>query len=87
MTQLSMTGADWLSARDVKARARAEAARRRTGLACAKALRNASEALSTYVMACLECDDGSTARRADDGRHLLMNDILEYAAWLEGVYE
>lgn len=25
MTQLSMTGEDWLSARDVKARARAEA--------------------------------------------------------------
>ena len=87
MTQLTMTGDDWLSDRDHKRRARAEAARRRTGLACAKALRTASEALSTYMMACLECNDASTARRADDGRYRLMNDILEYAAWLEGVYE
>lgn len=87
MSQLTITGDDWLSARDVKARARADAARRKTGLACAKALRHASDALSAYMMACLECDDASSPKRNDDGRRLLMNDIQEYAAWLEGVYE
>ncbi len=87
MNQLSMTGDDWLSDRDRKQQLRAEAARKKTGVACAKALEKACDALSTHMMACLDCDDASSPRRADDGRTLLMQSMREYAGWLEGVYE
>lgn len=87
MTQLQMAGDDWLSDGNRKRQARAEAARKKAGLACAKALDKACEALSAYMIACLDCNDASSPRREDDGRHLLMQDMREYSGWLEGVYD
>lgn len=87
MNQLSMTGADWLSDGERKRQARAEAARKKTALACAKQLLRSSDALSAYMSACLECDDASAPRRADDGRQLLLEDMMEFAVWLEGVFD
>lgn len=84
--QVAMAGEDWLSDRDRKTKAKAEAARKKAALACAKKLEAAAEALHELVMACMECEDGSTVRRADDGRLLLQRDIREYAGWLESVY-
>lgn len=87
MNQISMTGDDWLSDGDKKRQARAETARKKTGLACTKALDKACEALSAYMTACLNCNDASSPQRADDGRYLLMRHMQEYARWLEGVYD
>lgn len=87
MTQLQMTGDDWLSDGDKKRQARAEAARKKTAIACATALDKACGALSAYMMACLDCNDASSPRRDDDGRRLLMQSMREYANWLEGAYE
>lgn len=84
--QLTMTGDDWLSDRDRKSQAKAEAARKRAAVQCAKKLREAAEALSIYSMACFECRDGSGVQRGDDGRSLLMGDLQEFAGWLESVY-
>jgi hypothetical protein len=58
-TQLSMTGVDWLSDRDVKAQARAEAKRKTMALICAKKLEAAADALNEFLLACIECNDGS----------------------------
>lgn len=87
MTQLTMTGDDWLSDRDRKAQARAEAARRKAALDCARKLDAAADALSAYSMACLEVGDASAPRRADDGRTLLAENCREFAGWLDSVYE
>ena len=84
--QVAMAGEDWLSDRDHKSKAKAEAARKKAAMACAKKLEAAADALHELVMACIDCDDGSTARRADDGRLLLQRDIREYAGWLDSVY-
>lgn len=85
--QVSMTGDDWLSDRDRKAQARAEAARKKAALICAKKLQAAADALSDFGMACLECNDASSPRRADDGRTLLAASMREYAGYLESVYD
>lgn len=81
-----MVGDDWLSERDRKTQAKAEAARKRAALACCKKLEAAADALSELMAACNDCHDGSSVRREDDGRILLMRNILEYAGWLESVY-
>lgn len=88
MTQTALTGDDWTSDRERKARARAEAARRKAALACAAKLEAAAEAVSAYLMACHECNDGSDDRRMSiaDGRHKLIADCMEYSTWLESVY-
>lgn len=86
MTQLTMTGEDWLSDRDRKAQAKAEAARARAARKTAKALQDAAEAVSEFKFACLECGDGSATLRADDGRDRLSLQMREYSAWLERVY-
>lgn len=85
-TQVSMTGEDWLSDRDRKAQARAETARKKAALACAKKLEAAADALHELVMACIDCNDGSRCRGDDDGRVVLQRNIREYAGWLESVY-
>lgn len=85
-TQISITGDDWLSDRDRRSQAKAEAARKKAALACAKKLDAACDALHELVMACLECNDASTARRSDDGRLLLQQSMREYSGWLESVY-
>ncbi|WP_341674992.1 hypothetical protein [Niveibacterium sp. SC-1] len=84
--QLTMIGDDWLSDRDRKAHARAEAARTKTGLECAKKLEAAADALNAYAAACNECRDQSAVRRADDSRVLLVRSLMEYSTWLDGKY-
>lgn len=86
MTQLTMTGSDWLSDRDRRQQARAEAARKKAALDCAKRLHAAADALATFAMACHDCNDASAPRAADDGRRLLAEQCREYAGWLESVY-
>jgi hypothetical protein len=86
MMQTTMTGEDWLSDRDKRTQARAEAARRKAGQKCAQRLHAAADALGEFAMACLECNDASAPRRADDGRTLLASHMREYAGWLESVY-
>lgn len=87
-TQLSMTGGDWLSDRDKRHQARAEAARKKAALDCARKLEAAAESLSRFLLACNECRDGSADERmsAGDSRKLLMANLMEYSAWLESKY-
>jgi hypothetical protein len=85
--QLSMTGDDWRSDRDIKAQAKAEAKRKKAGLVCADKLMAASKAISEYLAACNECRDASGCRGVDDGRLVLIGNITEYAGWLKLVYE
>lgn len=86
MTQLTMTGDDWLSDRDRKAQARAEAARAKAARKAAKALQDAAEAVAEFAMACVECQDASAPRAADDSRYRLQTDMRDYAAWLERAF-
>lgn len=87
--QLAMHGDDWLSDRDKHKQARAEAARKKAALACAKKLEAAAEALTHFMHACNECRDGSgdEMRGVSDGRYRMIHDLMEYASWLEGKYE
>lgn len=85
-TQVAMTGDDWLNDRDKKSLQRAEAARGKAGLACAKKLEAAADALHEFVMACLECNDASRPRGEDDGRAVLQRSLREYSAYLKSVY-
>jgi hypothetical protein len=84
--QAEMAGDDWLSDRDRNSQAKAEAARKKAALAASKKLQAAADALSELMAACNDCKDGSSVRREDDGRILLMRNILEYAGWLDNVY-
>ncbi len=86
--QVAMAGEDWLSDRDRRSQAKAEAARKKAALACAKKLQDAADSLTAYLSACNECHDGSGNERtsAADGRLLLMRDLMEYSYWLESVY-
>jgi len=84
--QLTMTGDDWLSSQDKKAIARALATRKKAASTCAKKLQDAVDALNALMRACNECDDGSGVRSADDGRVLLVEQMMEYANWLDSVY-
>lgn len=54
MLQTTMTGDDWLSDRDRKSQARAEAARRKAAMTCAAKLEAAAQAVSAYLAACRE---------------------------------
>ena len=82
-----MTGEDWRSDREIKAQAKADAKRRRAGIACAQKLEAASRALSEYLSACNECRDASACRGDDDGRRILIRNINEYAGYLSSVYD
>lgn len=84
--QIQMAGEDWLSERDKKTQAKAEAARAKAALACSKKLEAAADALNEFTSACLDCADASAPRGADDGRRLLMQSMMEYASYLNGVY-
>lgn len=83
--QLAMIGEDWLSDRDKRTQAKAEARRKKAGLDCAKKLRAAADSLNDYLMACNECRDGSgnEIHGAADSRKRLMSDLLEYASYVE----
>ena len=84
--QLTMTGEDWLSDRDVKTRKRLEAARAKAGQRAAAALEKAADALAEFSMACTDCNDASSPRREDDGRTIMQRNLREYQGWLESVY-
>lgn len=83
--QLAMAGDDWLSDRDRKAQARAEARRKSTALKCARKLDEAREALNEFLCACLDCGHVE-ATRIDDSRRKLMGDMSEYSSFLDSVY-
>ena len=87
MLQISMTGDDWRSDRDVKAQARAEANRKKAALNCAQKLRAASQSLNEYLSACDACHDASGSRGIDDSRAILIGNINEYACYLQSVYD
>ena len=84
--QLTMAGDDWLSDNDRKRQARAEAARRKAALRAAEKLHAAADSVAEFALSCLECNDGSGPKRADDGRTILSAGMREYAGWLESVY-
>ena len=83
--QLTMTGDDWTSDRDRKKQQKAERVRHAAGIKAAKTLHKAREALHAYLLACRECQDGSddTIRGISDSRHALMDNLSEYAGFLE----
>lgn len=83
--QVSMTGEDWLSERDKKSQTRADAAVKRTGLAAAKKLEAAAEAVNDFLHACLDAGH-EDQRGAADGRRVLISNIMEYASYLDGKY-
>jgi hypothetical protein len=87
--QASMAGEDWLSDNDKKRTARAIAARKKEGLACAKKLEAAAAALQAYLRACNECNDGSGdgERGYGDGRRIMIQNLLEYATYLDRKYD
>ena len=85
-TQVQMNGDDWLSECDRKSQAKAEAARKKAALACARKLEAAADSLNEFTAACRECADASAPRSADDGRFLLMRNMMEFASYLDGVH-
>lgn len=60
--------------------------RRKAGVACVKALEAAGKKLNAYLAACNDCADGSGSRGADDGRILLIRNIVEYERYLSSLY-
>lgn len=83
--QVAITGEDWLSERDKKSQARADAAVKRSGLAAAKKLEAAADAVNEFLHACLDAGHADM-RGAGDGRRVLIGNIMEYASYLEGKY-
>ena len=83
--QITMAGDDWLSDRDRKAQARAEARRKAAALKCSRKLDEARDALNEFLGACLDCGHVE-ATRLDDSRRLLMRDMSEYSSYLDSVY-
>lgn len=65
---------------------RAVAARRKAAQDCSKKLKAAADALNVFLLACIECDDSSSSRGADDGRNILVGKVMEYALYLDSVY-
>lgn len=65
---------------------RQEKARSKAALVAAKRLHAAADAVALFSLACLDCNDESSPRRADDGRTLLGASMREYAGWLDAVY-
>lgn len=84
--QLSMTGEDWLSERDKKSQARAEAAHRKACLVAAAKLEAAAEAVLAMLTAYLECGH-EDKMGAGDGRRRIVGDMAELASWLRSVHE
>ena len=86
MTQLTMTGDDWTSDPDRRAQARAEAARKKTALDCARKLDAAIDGLRGFIHACDAVGDASVVRHAADGRLRMIEDLAEYSAYLSMRY-
>jgi len=58
---------------------------KKTALALAKALEKSCDAMNGYTAACREA--GLPFKGADDGRVLLMEDMVEYFMYLRSVYD
>lgn len=86
MTQQSITGDDWTSDRDKKRQARADAAVKKTSLACATKMIAAADALHEQLMACFDAGH-EDKMGAGDGRRRLADDLRELAAHFERVYD
>ena len=84
--QLTMSGDDWLSDRDVKTIKRLQAARHKAALKAAASLLHAADDLAAFTWACMECNDESAPRGDDDSRNIMQRNLREYAGWLESVY-
>ncbi len=82
-----MVGGDWLSERDRKSAAKLDAARTKAGRDLVKRLDAAADALNIYMAACNDIGDESRVKHAADGRLRLLEDMLEYARWLDGFYD
>ncbi|MEX8520033.1 MAG: hypothetical protein AB3X44_16105 [Leptothrix sp. (in: b-proteobacteria)] len=85
MNQLTMAGEDWLSDRDRNRTKKAEAAKKKAALDCARKLEAAAESLNAFMSACRECGD-QFERGAGDGRLRLVEDCMEYAMYLQSVF-
>lgn len=87
MTQLSMSGEDWLSDRQRKAAKRLESQRAKTACKVADRLEAAAEALNELMSICNEIGDESRVKNAADSRLRLIEDAMEYANYLRAVYQ
>ncbi|QDQ87634.1 hypothetical protein FMZ60_08555 [Alcaligenaceae bacterium SJ-26] len=65
---------------------RAVQARKKAALNAAKKIQAAADALNVFLLACIDCDDASRSRGQDDGRIILMSNMMEYAGYLESKY-
>lgn len=65
---------------------KATATRKKAAIKASEALQKAVDAVYAYARACVDCEDGSAIRAADDGRILLCQNMTEYAGWLDSVY-
>lgn len=83
-TQLAMTGDDWISDRDRKRQARAEAAYRKAMVAAIPKMEAAAEALRACYRAAMEAGHPDKMGQGD-GRLRLAADLMEYASYLDGV--
>lgn len=84
--QLAMTGDDWISDRDKKSQAKANAHLKKTSIEAAAKMRSAAEALRKQLRAYI--DAGHPDRKGlSDGRLILASDLDELAAHFESVYE
>lgn len=65
---------------------RRHAARKKAAIECARRLQAAADALDAFSLACLNCEDESSPRRADDGRALLSRSMREFSGHLDSVF-
>ena len=65
--------------------------RRKTALAAAKKLEEATTALRAFLMACNDCHDESASLtlqgKGIDGREILIGNMSEYSTYLSSRYE
>ena len=66
---------------------KAEAKRKKAAIKAAVALQKASDAVNEFAIACVDCNDNSHIRAANDGRILLIESMMEYSGWLSGAYD
>lgn len=66
---------------------KSEVARKKAAIKASAALEKATAAVYAYARTCLDCNDGSEIRAADDGRLLLCQKMTEYSGWLSSVYD
>lgn len=82
--QLRMSGADWMSNRERRAQARAQAKRAQAARTFAARMEAALQAAVAFRSACRAC--GEEVSRADDTRNLLVEALKEYAHFLRMRY-